>query len=321
MVVRTALLGFLLVMGAAPQPQAAEFQFPRFDLGGLRRQAADPVPAVQGAPVHDPLAQAAPKAVTLTLANRTIGPGSGWDQFPQGMREALIEVALQPGANAALGDVTLEVAEIRDGEGYRPGNGELRREARDGSTWMYVPFTEPKTEKHPKTLRVVIVPKLNGRISGEPVVVDVKPVFALLTLFHSHGPRERPHAPQPADYELAWKYAKWKYDIDTAASTSIRYDPALTTMGATNPGAFNIGRNVRLGPTAFNSENIAASVLGHENTHAGQSLLTLLSSRAAEPPAYQWEIDNAARLETGDDYVAECRGFQRWYRGEGPRPD
>ncbi|MBI2362708.1 MAG: hypothetical protein HYV15_04930 [Elusimicrobia bacterium] len=109
--------------------------------------------------------------------------------------------------------------------------------------------------------------------------------------------------------------------MDTADSSSVRYDPGVATMGVTNPGAFNVGRHVRLGPTAFNSENICASVLGHENVHSGQSLVTFLSSKRAEPPAYQWEIDNASRLGTDASYMAELKAFQRWYQGKGPKPD
>ena len=309
----TAALLLALVLPA----RAAEFVLPRVDFGAMRGAS---VPGLkEGTPQGAP--QPGPALVVLKLVNRSIAAESEWTGVPEGMRRALIEVAPAEGSSVPLGEVSLEVAEVRNGSGYRPGDGSLKPADRTGSEWVYTPFSEPKTEKHPKTLSVVVVPKHKGRIVGEPVQIEVKAVFAQLTLFHSHAPRSKPHGAQPDDYELAWRYAKWKYGLDTTASTSIRYDPKLNTMGITNPGAFNIGRNVRLGPTAFASENICASVIGHENVHSGQSLATLLSSRWAEPPAYQWEMDNAARLGTDDSYLAELKAFKRWYEGKGPKPD
>lgn len=306
-----------LLLALALPANAAEFSLPRIDFGAMRQA---PVPGLrEGSPREAP--QPAPALVVLKLVNRAVAAETDWGDLPEGMRRALIEVRPAEGASVLPGEVSLEVAEVRNGGDYRPGTGSLKASARNGSEWLYTPFSEPKTEKHPRTLSVVVVPKYKGRIVGEPVQIEVKPVFAHLTLFHSHGPREKPHGAQPADYELAWRYAKWKYGLDTAASTSIRYDPKLGTMGMTNPGAFNVGRNVRLGPTAFNSENICASVLGHENVHAGQTLVTLLSSKWAEPSAYQWEMDNAARLGTDASYMAELKAFKLWYEGKGPKPD
>ncbi|MBI3297046.1 MAG: hypothetical protein HYZ75_02700 [Elusimicrobia bacterium] len=309
-----ARVALLLLLSAVLR--AAEFSLPGVDFGALRRQAAA-APAVPGAP------QAAKQQalVVITPTNLTLSAASDWADVPEGMRQALVTVRAAEGAAVDLREVTLEVAEVRNGGDYAPGEGTLALSRNDGTEWAYTPFTEHKNEKRPRTISVVIVPKLAGRPAGEPVTLEVRPFFLHVTGFHSHGPRARAHPPNSDDYTLAWRYAKWKYDVDTGDSTTIRYDPALTTMGATNPGAFNVGRNVRLGPTAFLSENHAASVLGHENVHAGQSLYTLLSSARAEPPAYQWEIDNAAALGTGDRYVTECRGYQAYYRGEGPRPD
>ncbi|MFA5137806.1 MAG: hypothetical protein WC728_01145 [Elusimicrobiota bacterium] len=294
------LLGLLLPSLAL----ASDFTLPQVSFEQLRGAALPQMGA-------SAVAQAPSVLVELKPSQRMVGARTSWGRIPEGMAKSIVTVTVKSGdAAETLKDLTLEIV--------APGKGELKR---DGDRWVYTAFEEEKTNKHPGSTSVSILAKHKGRICSEPATLQVKSVFNHLTMFHSHDPAGKAHVATQEDYELAWQYAKWKYDIDTKNSTTIKYDKKLESMGATNPGAFNIGRHVRLGPTAFISENLCASVLGHENVHAGQGLGTFLSSKWSEPPAYQWELDNAERLGVGKDYVEECRAFQRWYQGTGPKPN
>lgn len=293
------LLGLLLPSLAL----ASDFTLPQVSFEGLREAALPPMAAA-------PVADAPVTLVELKLSQSRVGARTSWGRMPGGMTQSIVTVTVKSGDPAeTMKDLTLEIV--------APAKGELKR---DNDRWVYTAFEEEKTNKHPGSAGVRIIPKHKGRICGEPVHIQVNSVFNHLSMFHSHDPAGRGHVATQDDYELAWQYAKWKYDIDTKNSTSIKYDKNLTSMGATNPGAFNIGRNVRLGPTAFISENHCASVLGHENVHAGQGLGTFLSSKWAEPPAYQWELDNVGRLGLGKDYVDELKAYKLWYEGKGPKP-
>jgi hypothetical protein len=283
---------------------ASDFTLPQLSFEQLRGAV---LPQVRAAAV----AEAPSVLVELKLSQRQVGARTPWGQVPEGMTKSIVTVTVRSGdAAETLKDLTLEIVE--------PAKGEIKR---DGGRWVYTAFEEEKTNKHPGSASVSIMAKHKGRICSAPASLHVRSVFSHLAMFHSHDPAGKAHMATQEDYELAWRYVRWKYGIDTKNSTTIKYDKDLGAMGATNPGAFNVGRHVRLGPTAFISENLCASVLGHENVHAGQGLGTLLVTKWSEPPAYQWELDNAQRLGVGQDYVEECRAFQRWYQGTGPRPN
>lgn len=298
---------------------AGDFSFPSMSIEDFRKGAASsPTAPIVGE--ADPVASAG--IVTLSASHSMIGAKSPWSSVPEGFSQVRIVAKTGPeDSEEPLPEgLTLEVGEVRGSRSYSPGKGTLEPDG--NGSWTYTAFEEPRGEKAPATLSVAIVPKVDGRVVGEPAFLTVKTVFDNLSGFHAHDTMGKMHKADASDYELAWKYARWKHGIDTSNLSSIRYDPALTTMGLTRLGVGGIGRHCRLGPTAFNAgSGVCASVLGHENVHGGQSVMTLLSSRWAEPDAYQWELDNAQQTGISASYIAECRAFQDYYKGQGPRPD
>ena len=91
---------------------------------------------------------------------------------------------------------------------------------------------------------------------------------------------------QKDEHETAWKYAKWKYNIDTSGLDAISYDENLS-----GDAAVTVGSECRLGDDAFQSENWCASKLGHENVHGGQDrIFKKYKENAAEVEAYGWEL-------------------------------
>ena len=145
------------------------------------------------------------------------------------------------------------------------------------------------------------------------------------------------------DRETAWRYAEWKYDIGTPKLPGgISYDPTLGTIAMTSHAG--AGNYCRLGPDAFTrSENICASVMGHENVHGGQTAAEILfykarfvlylagggwpsstfgGPRTDEVEAYQWEINHQADTVTDTDatYIADCLAWRKYYNCEGPHP-
>lgn len=316
---RTVVAAALL----APAPLAAEFALPGLNFEALRGKAAQiALPAVVGAPAKPVPQRVSALKVSLKAHPPYISARTRWGKAPAGTQKTFITISPESkGAEAVLGKVVLKVVEVRTRNGYNPGPGELKRDPKDPARWHYTAFEEPKTEKHPQRVTFTLVPELDGKVCGEPIRIQVRSVFMHLTGVHSHRPGQRIHMPQPDDYELAWRYARWKHGIDTSKLTKISFDPDIEQAGLTNPGAFGIGRYCRLGRVAFLSENETASVLGHENVHGGQSVLTFIGpDEKAEVPAYQWEIDNAAKTGVSKSYIQECRAWILYYQGRGPRP-
>jgi len=252
----------------------------------------------------------------LTTLRKTGGPVSSVIAYARDGDELVIST---PGTTFKR--VTLEFSTITTRDGYLPGKGELRRDPKNPARWLYIPFEEAKTEKHPRNVNLMVVPMVDGVVVGDPVRIRVQTVFNHLTGVHGHRPGQGIHMPQHDDFELAWRYAKWKYDIDTSNLTTIKYAPDIGAMGLTNPGVANIGRHCRLGQTAFLSENTAASVLGHENVHGGQSIWTFIGpTKNAEIPAYSWEIRNSVRTGISKFHLDECKAWLAYFQGRGPKP-
>jgi hypothetical protein len=196
--------------------------------------------------------------------------------------------------------------------------------------WEYNAVEELKTEKHPAPKRAVIVAKITGKEIGQPLKILVKPVFLWLTTFHQHGPGLIAHAPTDADYNQAWKYAKWKYDIKTNFLRSILFARDQTQSGLTKFGGGQFQRDCTLGFGAFSSENLCASTLGHENLHGRQPdimfrpiwfvIHPIDGEKLVELPAYRWEKQNATRTGLSAIELAEVDAWINYFLNGGPRP-
>jgi len=180
--------------------------------------------------------------------------------------------------------------------------------------WIYTAPKELKSEKHPAVMKIKIFPKCFGKPCGNPSTITVRPVFKHLLSMHTDSPEDEFREPSEADYNLAWQYVRWKYEIDTSNLDEIKFNPDLKYKGVTYAGIFNNKRYCELGKTAFVNENVVAGVLGHENVHGGQKLLWYFGFREkAEPPAYNWEVENAARLGLSPEYVRELKHWRNSY--------
>lgn len=89
-----------------------------------------------------------------------------------------------------------------------------------------------------------------------------------------------------AEFDCAWRYARWKYGISVSGATSIQYSSSLSSLGNTS-----VSNDVSLGGGAFENEWTCASVLGHEIVHCNQSYVYwVLYPRRSEMEAYDWEL-------------------------------
>jgi len=186
---------------------------------------------------------------------------------------------------------------------------------------VYTPFTEPKTEKHPKTKRAWFLPKYNGTECGELTWVRIRSLFQELTFL--------------AEYDKAWQYAKWKYDIATLDLDSIAYDATLGTRAHTSIILIPFGEiaNCKLGTGAFADENWCASSMGHEQVHGSQGYWYIQWHSGEDPedrnpmncevPAYQWEIDNAPGTGISASELQTVTAYRDYYNGttNTPPPD
>jgi len=164
------------------------------------------------------------------------------------------------------------------------GSGTLTRDNIDLSLWLYESFTESQTEKHPVPKQIIFTASIDDtQCATEHLTVC--PIFR-----HLSAPMLGIYT---QDRENAWKYARWKYSIDTSDLDSITYNDSLGDRGQTT--SYVLGGNFcELGPAAFDDENLCASTLGHENVHGGQEyLFRQLYSDCAEAEAYLWELNHA----------------------------
>ncbi|OGV68029.1 MAG: hypothetical protein A3K18_28245 [Lentisphaerae bacterium RIFOXYA12_64_32] len=188
--------------------------------------------------------------------------------------------------------------------------------------WKYEAFEEPKTEKHPNLKTVRLVAVLAPNPPPEVVLPNVQTNVYVYTVFDYKANQP---AGIPGDRNAAWQFAKWKYDIDTSGLSSIAYDQNLGHAGSTS----TVTDACALGPSAFVSENICASVMGHENVHGVQEAWFILWSvnrfnaglpQEAEKQAYQWEIDHQSDTGTDAGYIDNVQAWWNYYNCTGPYP-
>jgi hypothetical protein len=182
--------------------------------------------------------------------------------------------------------VELKVGEVKYSSGYKPGRGKLKRKS--ASEWIYMPFTEPRTEKHPMHTNVEIVARVED-VREAALRFSVLPVFDYL--FRKNA------------YDAALEYVLWKYPVPTGNLRSLKYK-----SGQAVSGRISWRNNATFGPSAFRSENILASTIGHENVHGGQSRVKRLVEKYAEPEAYLWEIEHASMtgIDKDPQYMQDC---------------
>jgi hypothetical protein len=253
--------------------------------------------------------------VNLIRQPGVVSAATNFKLIPKDLQKAVIEVEVLKGDKTFVLE-NLKLKLIADPLSNNPERqkGKIVRDINLPNKWIYYPAKELKTEKHPRTLKIKIVPKCSGKICGLSSTITVRSVFEHLVNIHPDNPKGKFHKPYESDYELAWKYARWKYDVDTSNLNEILFDPEMKYKGVTYVAIFSKKRMCKLGRDAFISENICASVLGHENVHGGQSLKMFFGGREkAEPPAYQWELKNAARLGLPSGYVEEIKNWRNAY--------
>jgi hypothetical protein len=252
--------------------------------------------------------------VTLSVDNAYIAAESDWTGIDNSYQEALITVNIQPkSAEDKIADkITLKILKVTGGGGYNPGKGELKQSTKNSNLWKYIPFKEVDSEKHPMTKTAEIVALFDKSQCSNIIIIHVKSVFLFLTTGSGF------------DYNKAIEYTKYKYNMSTDKLTSITYSVALSgkRRGEVRVGVSGVGRYCKLGPGAFESENICASVLGHENVHGGQHWWLFMPNMEAqaEIPAYTWELNNAGRTGIDSSYKSECRAWINFFKGKGPKP-
>jgi hypothetical protein len=187
------------------------------------------------------------------------------------------------------------------------------------ATWKYEAFTEPQAEKRPKQKLVLIGATLYDQALCAQHKIDVSPVWSWLARdAHKHGPDGAEHilpnaADRVADRNQALDYVVWKYQVPIG---NIKYGYYLTgewydrADAWTNDKHPRYARGVKVYPSAFESENLNASVVGHENVHGGQDFGWFTGSNSdiffgsfckrIEYPAYKWEVDNADKNGLSD---------------------
>lgn len=243
----------------------------------------------------------------LGISANTVWDGSdGYSVDEQSIKQ---KITIETDPPEIASQINLEVRELDPSVNpdYTPnGIGTI---IRTGETeFEYTSFLEPKSEMAPKEKSVTIIAKIDDDELCAKHNVRVLPVFRWLVSLHQHGPEAPRHPPEDSDYETAWRYARWKYDISTSNLSSIVFN-RFSPLGADAMVSFSSGsRGARpciIYESAFTTENYCASVLGHENVHGGQSVNFLILSYAArltgafnrkiEYPAYRWQVENADR--------------------------
>ncbi len=236
------------------------------------------------------------RKVELDVNGRWAIPAkTAWPDAPAALTNASVlqvTVLTEPGTENL---VTLEI------ESPPTENGTLTHCSTNNALWFYEAFSEDQTQKHPAPKRVSLAAKINGTKVAS-TRIWVMPVFS-----HLSNPMLSVYA---EDREHAWRYARWKYNIDTSNLASIAYNPITPTSGPCAGGdactsAFN---NTQLYPGAFSSENCCASTLGHENVHGGQDpLFRAYYPHCAELEAYNWELNNATATGLSAEEIADVQ--------------
>ena len=153
--------------------------------------------------------------------------------------------------------------------------GNITQDTDNPAKWVYEAPAEAKSDIDVEEVEQLTI---NSKILKEDSSASVN--INICSVFHYYGALNH-------NREIAWKYAKWKYDISTSNLKEITYDPGQTTAGNTN----HLYQTMTLGTGAFSEEWSCASIIGHENVHGGQPLL--LSKPAKEQEASMWELDHS----------------------------
>lgn len=105
----------------------------------------------------------------------------------------------------------------------------------------------------------------------------------------------------------AWRYARWKYGIDTSDLASIFYNPIEGCRAVTITNIFDVSECGLRNP-AFENENVCASTLGHENVHGANGYLYRIRyPNCDEAEAYLWEINHTTVTEISSDDISDIQ--------------
>jgi len=210
--------------------------------------------------------------------------------------ESEIEVTIEAASGFPTDPMNFELRITRfEGSGnyIPPDDGTLTRSGADPSKWLYKSFKELKTEKHPEPVEVYIAPYFNNQEVGPEVLIIIRPVF-FITKFHFPGPGSNLKIPGDDDKQTGVDFVIWKYGVGGGYTMEFNDAQAGGNMGYTVFDAIANNRTF-IGNPALQSENITASVVGHEAIHRDQGYYWSLTASEAEQeePAYKWELDNA----------------------------
>ncbi|MEW6358563.1 MAG: hypothetical protein AB1696_19670 [Planctomycetota bacterium] len=209
-------------------------------------------------------------------------------------------------ATQYLQNVKLEIDKITPNDGYIPiGQGELKEPEAGKEFWVYTSFVEPTFDKWPEPKTVWIKATINDRTIHALVPIHVYPVLKFLTTPHQSKPGSAEIEPTAADFKLAMDYVGWKYELDrilpryttyqytNRISPLLGYDDIARTYGYSTGIAFTL-----VSPKAFQTENICASLMLHENYHAYQGSSAFWSGKVSfEIDALLWELKHS--VQTG----------------------
>ncbi|MDD4111326.1 MAG: hypothetical protein PHS54_07325, partial [Clostridia bacterium] len=257
--------------------------------------------------------------VELTHDPHRIAAESTWTEISNDLQRSTVTVSVIPSEvqNQVIDKITAVIKEVSAGDGYEPGEGQLIQSTIDKAKWVYVPFAELKTGKHPSMFRTIYIA---GKFKEVEYATDQFLVVSIFTYFGSIA------LPDSQDRERAWRYARWKYDIDTSALGPISYDKNLPYPGETS----GFADDCKLGPGAFSSENFCASVLGHENVHGIQgwenrlySGLDWLAGKVhwTEVEAYNWQINTSDQIGLSQNELNDIIAWRNYYNRQGPKPE
>ena len=203
-------------------------------------------------------------AITLRKSSEVIQAKTSWRRQKRWERMLRLFIRTAPRGHEERVSIELKEFKAIDPRPYtdpRTGDGTLAKET--NNKWRYQSFKEPKNQKHPVWLYGVFV---SATVNGNPCVEDR---FYLDSVFYNLGKR----SPRPPR-NRAWKYAKWKYSVDTGGLRKISYRDNQDEAGLTH----TFTNKCTLGPPAFSTENYCAGVLGHENVHGVQSWQEIVAS-------------------------------------------
>ncbi len=234
--------------------------------------------------------------------------------------EAVTQEFNSPSQDAA--DYEIRIVRSESVGGYtQPGDGTVTRDANDSSKWIYKAFKESKSEKHPKNVDIYLAPfHKNAAADAEPVGAEVKitvfPVFKI-TGYHTEGPGTTIKAATADDKQTGIDFVIWKYGV--GGGYSMEYDNEEANGNVAWTALYPFADNETfIGDPAFGSENILASVIGHEAIHRGQGYYWSLTASEAEQeePAYKWELDNKALTgidEENNGYLQDTEDLYEEY--------